>query len=104
MTNYSPDAKPSKSARTIRLRNAHQAMCSFHDMLAHPRFKNARSVADSAILAIERATYAAGIALEDVTNNAHPDGPGKARDDANRARRDKARRRRLVPMGRFDRE
>lgn len=69
MTNYNPDAKASKSARTIRLRNAHQAMCSFARMTqrSNPNFKLAHANALQAIKAIERCCYHAGIDVREVT-------------------------------------
>lgn len=72
MTNYSDKAKPTKNARTIRLRNAHQAMCSFHDMCDNRReFKAAWQSADVALKAIERAAYHAGIRLDEIDGRAH---------------------------------
>ena len=71
MTNYSDKAKPTTNARTIRLRNAHQGMCSFHDMCQSAGFKPARQSADVAIKAIERAAYHAGIRLDEIDGRAH---------------------------------
>ncbi len=74
MTNYNPNAKATTNARRIRLRNAHQALCSFHDMCSDRNaFKNARRAADEAILAIERCAYHSGIPVADVTEAARID-------------------------------